>query len=56
LGTPHALGRGSLRLTLGHENTPADVEYTIATLAAIVRDLRAHAGTYVPGVLALSGG
>jgi cysteine desulfurase len=56
LGTPHALGRGSLRLTLGHENTPADVEYTIATLAAIVRDLRQHAATYVPGVLALSGG
>ena len=42
LGVSTALGRGSLRLTLGADNMMADVEYTIATLAGIVRDLRAY--------------
>ena len=42
IGTPPDLGRGSLRLTLGTENTEADVDYTIATLAEVVGELRAH--------------
>lgn len=39
-GTPLDLARGSLRLTLGTENTVEDVEYTLDTLARVVHDLR----------------
>jgi len=41
-GAPPDLARGSLRLTLGAENTEDDVDYTVATLAEIVADLRAR--------------
>jgi cysteine desulfurase len=41
-GAPPDLARGSLRLTLGIENTEDEIDYTIATLAAIVADLRAR--------------
>ena len=43
MGVPTELGRGSLRLTLGTDNTMDDVEYTSATLAGIVRELRTYA-------------
>lgn len=41
LGIPPELARGSLRLTLGWENTREDVEYVLAVLPEIVKRLRA---------------
>ncbi|HMA37041.1 MAG TPA: cysteine desulfurase family protein [Chloroflexia bacterium] len=39
-GTPLDLARGSLRLTLGTDNTADDVDYTLDTLEQIVSELR----------------
>src|SRR5207248_1430399 len=40
MGIPADMARGSLRLTLGIENDPADVDAVLDTLPAIVRALR----------------
>jgi cysteine desulfurase len=40
---PHDLARGSLRLTLGKDNTPEDVERVIEVLPGAVERLRALA-------------
>jgi cysteine desulfurase len=42
IGTPLDLARGSLRLTLGAENTEAEIDYTLDTLERIVHELRTH--------------
>ncbi|MBI3287272.1 MAG: cysteine desulfurase NifS [Chloroflexi bacterium] len=45
-GLPDRLAVGALRLTLGHENTEEEIEYTLETLPAIVERLRAVAPAY----------
>jgi len=40
MGIPHAIAHGSLRLTLGQDNTEADVEYFLTALPPIVERLR----------------
>ncbi len=42
IGTPLEIGRGSVRLTLGASTTADDVDYTLATLARVIGELRAH--------------
>lgn len=41
IGLPHEIAHGSLRLSLGSENTEADVAYVLEKLPGIVKDLRA---------------
>ncbi len=45
-GLPHPQAHGSLRLTLGTENTEADVDYALKVLPGIVADLRAMSPLY----------
>jgi cysteine desulfurase len=40
------LARGSLRLTLGRENTSADVDYVLETLPGIAAKLREISPVY----------
>ena len=40
IGLPHEIAHGSLRITLGHENTMDDVNYIISVLPTIVEKLR----------------
>ncbi len=44
MGQPEELARGSLRLTLGPENTEQEVDFVLDTLAGLVGRLRAMAG------------
>jgi cysteine desulfurase len=41
LDVPRELGRGALRLTMGRATTPDSLDYTLAILSDVVRDLRA---------------
>ncbi|HET9495776.1 MAG TPA: cysteine desulfurase family protein [Chloroflexia bacterium] len=41
LGVSRELAEGSLRLTVGLENTPEDIDYTVEVLAGLVAELRA---------------
>jgi len=41
IGLPHEIAHGSVRLTLGPDNTDADVDYILETLPRIVERLRA---------------
>ncbi len=40
IGLPHEIAHGSLRLTLGEQNTEDDVDYIIETVAKVVAGLR----------------
>lgn len=40
IGLSHEVAHGSLRLTLGRDNTDADVDYVLETLPPIVERLR----------------
>ena len=40
IGRPHEVAHGSLRMTLGHETTKEDVDYTVDRLKEIVTKLR----------------
>lgn len=40
LGLPHEIAHGSLRLTLGKDNTEADVDYVLQVLPSIINNLR----------------
>ena len=40
IGLPHEIAHGSLRMTLGHETTKEDVDYTVDRLKEIVTKLR----------------
>lgn len=40
IGLPHEIAHGSLRITLGEENTKKDVDYLIETLVEVVQRLR----------------
>jgi len=46
MGIPHEVAHGSLRLTLGRENTQEDVDYILDTLPGIVQKLRAMSPLY----------
>ncbi|MBC7264618.1 MAG: cysteine desulfurase NifS [Chloroflexi bacterium] len=46
LGLPPEICHGSLRLTLGKDNTEADVEYVLSILPGIVEKLRAMSPVY----------
>lgn len=46
IGLSHQTAHGSLRLTLGHENTMEDVEYVLEVLPTIVERLRAMSPIY----------
>ncbi len=41
IGLPHEIAHGSLRLSLGNNNTDADVDYVLDVLPGIVKTLRA---------------
>ena len=40
IGLPHEIAHGSLRLTLGEQNTEEDVDYVIETVTDVVKTLR----------------
>jgi len=46
MGYPQEEAHGSLRLTLGRENTEADVEYVLEILPAIIEKLRVMSPLY----------
>jgi len=48
MGIPHELAHGSLRLTLGRENTDEDVDYVLQVLPGIVEKLRLMSPLYQP--------
>jgi cysteine desulfurase len=52
IGLPHEIAHGSLRLSLGIENTDEDVDTVLAVLPGIVKDLRAMSPLTAPACLA----
>ncbi len=46
IGLPHEIAHGSLRLSLGEENTEADVDYILEVLPDIVQKLRSMSPLY----------
>lgn len=46
IGLPHEIAHGSLRLTLGYENTEEDVNYTVNQVKGIVERLRSMSPLY----------
>ena len=40
IGLPHEIAHGSLRLTLGEENTKEEMDFVVEKLKAIVQRLR----------------
>lgn len=51
MGIPPEVTHGSVRMTLGTENTAEDVEYVLATLPQIVERLRAMSPLYAKAVI-----
>jgi len=49
MGVPHEIAHGSLRLTLGRENTDQDVDYVLQVLPGIVEKLRLMSPLYQRG-------
>jgi len=49
IGVPRDLAQGSLRLTVGIDNTPEDIEYTLDVLEGCVADLRTGTVSAVAG-------
>ena len=49
MGMPHEIAHGSLRLTLGRENTDEDVDYIMQALPGIVEKLRLMSPLYRRG-------
>jgi len=49
MGLPPEVAHGSLRLTLGRENTEEDVDYVLSILPGIVEKLRIMSPLYQPG-------
>ncbi len=48
MGLPHEIVHGSLRLSLGDENTEADVDYLIESVTKVVADLRKFSPLWPP--------
>lgn len=49
IGLPHEIAHGSLRLTLGEQNTEEDVDYLIEKVTEVVSTLRAMSPVWVNG-------
>lgn len=49
IGLPHEIAHGSLRLTLGEQNTEEDVDYLIETVTKVVDGLRAMSPVWIDG-------
>ena len=49
IGLPHEIAHGSLRLTLGEQNTVEDVDYLIENVTKVVETLRAMSPVWVDG-------
>lgn len=49
IGLPHEIAHGSLRLTLGEQNTVEDVDYVIEAVTKVVEGLRAMSPVWVDG-------
>ena len=49
IGLPHEIAHGSLRLTLGEQNTVEDVDYLIETVTKVVEGLRAMSPVWIDG-------
>ncbi len=49
IGLPHEIAHGSLRLTLGEQNTEEDVDYLIENVTKVVETLRAMSPVWVDG-------
>ena len=49
IGLPHEIAHGSLRLTLGEQNTEEDVDYIIETVTQVVGTLRAMSPVWENG-------
>lgn len=49
IGLPHEIAHGSLRLTLGEQNTEEDVDYLIESVTKVVDGLRAMSPVWVNG-------
>jgi cysteine desulfurase len=48
MGFPHEVAHGSLRLTLGRENTDEDIDHVLAGLPGIIEKLRLMSPLYNP--------
>ena len=46
IGLPHEIAHGSLRLTLGHENTKEEMDYVVESIKEIVAKLRSMSPLY----------
>ena len=46
IGLPHEIAHGSLRLTLGEDNTEEDINYVVDKIKEIVEHLRAMSPLY----------
>ena len=46
IGLPHEIAHGSLRLTLSHETTLEEIDYTVEQLKEIVEKLRTMSPLY----------
>jgi cysteine desulfurase len=49
IGLPHEIAHGSLRLTLGEQNTEEDVDYMVESVTKVVDGLRAMSPVWVNG-------
>lgn len=49
IGLPHEIAHGSLRLTLGEQNTEEDVDYIIETVTDVVKTLRSMSPVWENG-------
>ena len=49
IGLPHAIAHGSLRLTLGNDNTQEDVDLVLEVLPKIIGNLRNMSPLYSKG-------
>lgn len=49
IGLPHEIAHGSLRLTLGEQNTEEDVDYVIETVIDVVKTLRSMSPVWENG-------
>ncbi len=49
IGLPHEIAHGSLRLTLGEQNTEEEVDYLIETVTKVVDGLRAMSPVWING-------
>ena len=49
IGLPHEIAHGSLRLTLGEQNTEEDVDYIIETVTDVVKTLRSMSPVWQNG-------